>query len=119
MEELAGEYTDKRGTKYKKEDSRQAFRRFPFFIEVTAESLLIARNRGLSKNEIAQVEPLLKFENGMMQLAKQQELGGRKEVADILEQPLALMENEAKKYQGTYDEDFKPIKAIKILPLDE
>ena len=55
----------------------------------------------------------------MMQLAKQQELGGRKEVADILEQPLALMENEAKKYQGTYDEDFKPIKAIKILPLDE
>lgn len=119
MEELAGEYTDKRGIKYKKEDSRQAFRRFPFFIEVTAESLLIARNRGLSKNEIAQVEPLLKFENGMMQLAKQQERGGRKEVADILEQPLALMESEAKKYQGTHDDDFEPIKALKLLPLDD
>lgn len=81
--------------------------------------MLIARNRGLSKNEIAQVEPLLKFENGMMQLAKQQERGGRKEVADILEQPLALMESEAKKYQGTHDDDFEPIKALKFLPLDD
>ena len=29
------------------------------------------------------------------------------------------MESEAKKYQGTHDDDFEPIKALTFLPLDD
>ena len=119
MEHLAGEYEDKKGVKYNAEDSRQAYRRFPFFLEISQDSILLARNRGLSREEIAQVEPILRFENSMQQLIQHQEKGARKEVAEFLTAPLVAMDDEAKKYQGAMDEELKPLSTLKLLPLEE
>ena len=105
--------------KYNAEDSRQAYRRFPFFLEISQDSILLARNRGLSREEIAQVEPILRFENSMQQLIQHQERGARKEVAEFLTVPLVAMDDEAKKYQGAMDEELKPLSTFKLLPLEE
>lgn len=114
MNGLADEYKDAKGMVYGGEDRRQAYRRFPFFIEVSKDSLLLARNRGLSADELTQVEPIMRMENTMLDLIRHQDQGRRVEVAEVLQMPLGLMMKEAQKYQGVEDGELAPLRAPRI-----
>lgn len=106
---LSGEYRDRKGIIHKGEDRAQAYRRFPFFIEVTKEVLMIAKVQGLSEDEMDSYMPLIRFENNMYELQRHQEKGRRLDVATYLDKPLELINDVASDYQGKGDVELKPL----------
>lgn len=103
-EGLAGAYKDSNGIEHKAESRKQAYRRFPFFVEVSKESVTLAKVRGLRDDELGMYDRMITFENNMAALAEHQERGRRLEVTKYLEKPLARIEEVTADYQNPYDE---------------
>mgnify|MGYP000855034414 CR=1 FL=1 len=106
---LSGEYRDKKGVVHLSEDRAQAYRRFPFFIEVTKQVLTIAKVQGLSDDEMNSYMPLIRFENNMFELQRHQEKGRRIDVANYLGKPLDVINDVTNDYQSRGDEELKPL----------
>lgn len=118
---LAGEYKDKKGVVHKGEDRAQAYRRFPFFIEVTKDVLMIAKVKGLSEEEMNAYEPLLYFENKMLDLQRHQEIGEskRQEANAWLAKPLTCIGDVTDVYQGSTDGELQPLGEFRALDMSE
>lgn len=71
LDDLAGDYTDRFGTEHHAEDARQAYGRFPFVHEVTADEIGVYVNKGFitDTREFYEFQKLATMRANMMQIS--------------------------------------------------